>query len=68
VSSARGLTAEGDRREMVSSLLGREPGSRGTSTVESRCQATLMKTAKSSLLRQRVRMQWVWRQEVLGLD
>jgi hypothetical protein len=35
--------------EMVASLRGLEPGSRGTSAVGSRCQATLVKTAKSSL-------------------
>jgi hypothetical protein len=37
---------------MVASLRGREPGSRGTSAVESRCQATLEKTEESSLVRQ----------------
>jgi hypothetical protein len=35
--------------EMVASLPRREPGSRRTSAVESRCQATLLKTLKSSL-------------------
>jgi hypothetical protein len=34
---------------MFASLLGREPGSRGTSAVGSRCQATLVKAVKSSL-------------------
>jgi hypothetical protein len=56
VSSARELTAEGKyqlepassgRHEMVVSLRGREPGSRGTPAVGSFCQATLVKTVKS---------------------
>jgi hypothetical protein len=58
VGSTRELTAEGKYqlkpvvrgwREMVASLLGPEPGSRGTCAVGSRCQATLVKTVKSSL-------------------
>jgi hypothetical protein len=35
--------------EMVASLRGLEPGSRGTSAIGSRCQATLVETVKSSL-------------------
>jgi hypothetical protein len=55
VSSARGRTAEASGwREMVASLRGREPGSKETSAVESRCQATLVKTEESSLVRQLV--------------
>jgi hypothetical protein len=58
-SSAGELTAEEnyqlkpasrDQREMVTSLRGREPGSRGTSAVEGRCQATLVKTVKGVVL------------------
>jgi hypothetical protein len=56
VSSARELTAGGKYqvksavrgwREMVPSLRGREPGSRGTSAVAIRCQATLVKTVRT---------------------
>jgi hypothetical protein len=63
VSSARELIAGGKyqlkpasrgRRQMVAILRGREPGSRGTSAVGSRCQATLEKTDESSLVRQLV--------------
>jgi hypothetical protein len=63
VSSAQELTAERKYqlkpavrgwREMVVSLQGREPGSRGTSAVENRCQAKLVKTEESSLVRQLV--------------
>jgi hypothetical protein len=55
VGSALELIAEGKYelkpevrgwREMVASLRGRGPGSRGTSAVGSHCQATLVKTVK----------------------
>jgi hypothetical protein len=58
VSPAQKLTAEGKYQlkpavsgwhEMVASLWGREPGSRGTPATGSRCQATLVKTVKSGL-------------------
>jgi hypothetical protein len=56
VSSAWELIAEGKYQlkpavrswcEMVASLWGCEPGSRGTSTIASRCQATLVKNVTS---------------------
>jgi hypothetical protein len=61
VSSFWELTAEGKCqlkpavwgwREMIASLPGHEPRRRGTSAIRSPCQATLMKTKESSLVRQ----------------
>jgi hypothetical protein len=49
VNQSRESVLSWQLEEMVASLRGREPESRGTSAVESRCQATLVKTVESRL-------------------